>query len=85
MANAEPIQTLAFLSASDLLTQQEMSVICDFDPNFTWGDNDHSMISLKRLKAWVTDNLSVDDISGYDGLLKRLDKYDSDLFVDLET
>lgn len=48
------IKSLRYVSATDLFDDTNlMEILCNSDPDWTWGDTSHTMIDRHDLQVWL--------------------------------
>jgi hypothetical protein len=80
------IQTKSFVPVSELgISSHLMENMADGAP-FSWGDAEHTLVHPERLSEWMMH--CVDEDTFYDpsftDIIKVLDAFDDDIFIDME-
>lgn len=82
------VETVSVANNSDLFNGylHVWEALCNNDPDFSWGDNDRTLISIERMQRALddidTDDVAIDDIDAVSARLSQFDK--PDIYIDLE-
>ena len=80
-------QTVKFISAWSLFQDcdQASDAFCNSDPDFSWGDNNYSLISKQRFLNALQD-LADEEVNGQiEEVIERLKQLPDDIYLNLES